>query len=275
MPRKKASERTDAPYRIKAVAALTGVSRETIRYYINEGLLPPPVKSARNMGWYTDRHVELLRLIQKLQAERFLPLKAIRAVLDGEAPEAKAFTPAQRDLIRRVGASLRGTLLDHSDSDVSAAVQQGRIPLDDVRELEAAHAGDLRRVPERQAAAVIQDDGDLHRHLLFRHPRGEENFVRDRNRRRRHPASPVQSGHAIKLYTPTNSSPTRQTNGAAWTLNRHGLGSQCRRDGSHADIDRQPLGSGIDLPSSRATSIQPCIASRAIASASSYVPPCV
>ncbi|SHG87545.1 DNA-binding transcriptional regulator, MerR family [Hydrocarboniphaga daqingensis] len=102
MPRKKTSERTDAPYRIKAVAALTGVSRETIRYYINEGLLPPPVKSARNMGWYTDRHVELLRLIQKLQAERFLPLKAIKAVFEG-ADEADFSVPQQRafDEMRR------------------------------------------------------------------------------------------------------------------------------------------------------------------------------
>jgi len=102
MPRKKASDRTDAPYRIKAVAALTGVSRETIRYYINEGLLPPPVKSARNMGWHTDRHVELLRLIQKLQAERFLPLKAIKAVFEG-ADEADFSVPQQRafDEMRR------------------------------------------------------------------------------------------------------------------------------------------------------------------------------
>lgn len=116
----------------------SGLPRETIHYYLVEGLLQPAIKTGRNTALYTDDHLDRLRKIQDLRERHFLPLKAIRAVLDGEVAEAKAFTPAQRDLIQRVGASLRGTLLDHSGSDVAAAVQQGRISLDDVRELESA-----------------------------------------------------------------------------------------------------------------------------------------
>lgn len=117
----------------------SGLSRETIHYYLVEGLLPPAIKTGRNTALYTDDHLSRLRQIQDLREQHFLPLKAIRAVLQGEAvEEAKAFTPAQRDLIRKVGASLRGTLLDHSGSRVAMAVQQGRIPLEDVRELESA-----------------------------------------------------------------------------------------------------------------------------------------
>ena len=48
---------------------------------VNEGLLPPPVKTAHNMGWYSEQHVETLKLIQRLQRERFLPLKAIKSLL--------------------------------------------------------------------------------------------------------------------------------------------------------------------------------------------------
>jgi len=83
MPHSKIPAAGDAPYRIKDLSEKTGVSREAIRFYINEGLLPPARKTAHNMGWYSDRHVELLGMIQKLQSERFLPLKAIKMLLRG------------------------------------------------------------------------------------------------------------------------------------------------------------------------------------------------
>lgn len=77
----------------------TGATREAIRFYINEGLLPKPEKTARNQARYSERHVELIRLIRDLQQEQFLPLKAIRALLheDGEFE----FTPAQRAALDR------------------------------------------------------------------------------------------------------------------------------------------------------------------------------
>lgn len=84
----------NAPLRMKDLVARTGASREAIRYYINEGLLPEPRKTSRNMAWYSSEHVERIRYIRALQDEHFLPLKAIRALLDGEA--AEHFTPHQR-----------------------------------------------------------------------------------------------------------------------------------------------------------------------------------
>jgi DNA-binding transcriptional MerR regulator len=87
---------------MKEVSEITGVSRETIRFYINEGLLPPPTKSARNMGWYSQHHIELLQLIQKLQHEQFLPLKAIKSLVSGSSEIE--FTDSQElvlDQIRR------------------------------------------------------------------------------------------------------------------------------------------------------------------------------
>ena len=44
-------------------------------------------------------HVERIRLVKELQADRFMPLKAIRAVIDGREDE---FTPAQRMLLVEV-----------------------------------------------------------------------------------------------------------------------------------------------------------------------------
>jgi DNA-binding transcriptional MerR regulator len=62
----------------------SGVGRETIRYYIREGLLPEPERRARNVAVYGAPHVQRLKTIKRLQEERFLPLDIIRRVLDGD-----------------------------------------------------------------------------------------------------------------------------------------------------------------------------------------------
>lgn len=67
--------------RIGELAEATGVSTQTIHYYLREGLLPPPIKTARNMAYYGPEHVEDIRLIKELQEKRYLPLSVIKLVL--------------------------------------------------------------------------------------------------------------------------------------------------------------------------------------------------
>jgi DNA-binding transcriptional MerR regulator len=62
----------------------SGVGRETIRYYIREGLLPEPDRASRNSASYSAGHVARLRAIKRLQEERFLPLAVIRTLLDAD-----------------------------------------------------------------------------------------------------------------------------------------------------------------------------------------------
>ena len=50
----------------------TGIGRETIRYYIREGLLPERC-GQRNVATYGREHVKQLNLIRRLR-ERHLPL---------------------------------------------------------------------------------------------------------------------------------------------------------------------------------------------------------
>src|SRR5262245_23196947 len=70
--------------RIGELAERTGISRETIHFYLREGLLPRPRKAGRNMAFYEDTHVERLLLIKRLQNERFLPLARIKQLLSGQ-----------------------------------------------------------------------------------------------------------------------------------------------------------------------------------------------
>jgi DNA-binding transcriptional MerR regulator len=81
----------------------TGLSRQAIHFYIQQGLVPEGKKTGRNMAWYGPEHVERLQLVRRLQEERFLPLKAIRALLAGETAD---LDPSKRALLTEVGARL-------------------------------------------------------------------------------------------------------------------------------------------------------------------------
>ncbi len=66
-------------YRLADLVAITGVTQRTIRYYIVEGLLPPP-EGAGPAAVYTASHRDRLALIGLLK-ERYLPLGKIRGEL--------------------------------------------------------------------------------------------------------------------------------------------------------------------------------------------------
>jgi DNA-binding transcriptional MerR regulator len=95
------------PYKMKDLCELTGLPRQAIHFYIQQGLLPAGQKTGRNMAFYGDEHVERLKLIKRLQHERFLPLKAIKAMLDGREGQ---FTERQQRFLTDVRSELLSTL---------------------------------------------------------------------------------------------------------------------------------------------------------------------
>ncbi len=169
--RSKKSKRGDHHLRMKDLCAATSLERQAIHFYIQQGLLPPGKKTGRNMAWYSDEHVQRLQLIKKLQHERFLPLKAIKAILDGReesfAPEQHQFLARVRDRLAPdlVSGDRRDQFLDADEvcqragverRDVEEAVEQGmlgaertddgglRIAEDDVWMIETF--GEMRRL---------------------------------------------------------------------------------------------------------------------------------
>lgn len=78
-------------YSISELADEAGVSTRTIRYYVSEGLLPPPVGSGPNSR-YTNAHREQLEIIGRLKAQ-YLPLKEIRRRLIGHGAPDAAIAP--------------------------------------------------------------------------------------------------------------------------------------------------------------------------------------
>jgi len=87
--------------RMRELAQQSGVSAGTIKHYLREGLLPDPVRTSRNMAWYPPEFVERIRLIKQLQEERFMPLRAIKTVLDDDPDRARALVELEDRILDR------------------------------------------------------------------------------------------------------------------------------------------------------------------------------
>jgi len=68
-------------FTVGELAAQAGVTSRTVRFYVAQGLLPPPVGAGR-AAVYTAEHLIRLKLIRLLK-EEFLPLAEIRDLLAG------------------------------------------------------------------------------------------------------------------------------------------------------------------------------------------------
>ena len=87
--------------KMRELAEASGVSAGTIKHYLREGLLPDPVRTSRNMAWYPPEFVECIRLIKQLQEERFMPLRAIKTVLDEDPDRARALVELEDRILDR------------------------------------------------------------------------------------------------------------------------------------------------------------------------------
>jgi DNA-binding transcriptional MerR regulator len=92
----------------------SGVSAGTIKHYLREGLLPEPVRTSRNMAYYPPEFVERIRLIKRLQVDRFMPLRLIKGVMDDDPERARALVELEDRILERA--------LEHGESErISAA----------------------------------------------------------------------------------------------------------------------------------------------------------
>jgi DNA-binding transcriptional MerR regulator len=93
--------------RMGELAEASGVPAATIKHYLREGLLPEPVKTSRNMAYYPPEFVDRIRLIKRLQEERYMPLRAIKSVLDTDPERAQALVELEDSILERALAGER------------------------------------------------------------------------------------------------------------------------------------------------------------------------
>ena len=117
--------------KMSQLAERSGVSAATIKHYLREGLLPEPVRTSRNMAYYPPDFVERIRLIKRLQEERFMPLKLIRdALAEADRPRMR-----RKEVLERY--DIPPNVLDRlAEIGVLTPTRQGYDP-DDVKIIEA------------------------------------------------------------------------------------------------------------------------------------------
>jgi len=145
------------PLRMRDLTKEAGLSRQAIHFYIDEGLLPPPAKKARNSALYSREHLERLRWIQRLQREHFLSLNAIKSVLSGE--DIEEFTPQQKALLRRVREQMPSWTRAGSESGARVSdFAPARVSEDDISELEQAGLIELQGSGDGRSMSQIDAD---------------------------------------------------------------------------------------------------------------------
>ncbi|CAL9652166.1 MerR family transcriptional regulator [Streptomyces sp. enrichment culture] len=134
---------------IDELAARTGVTVRTVRFYGTRGLLPPPALGPRRVGHYGREHLARLALIDELQhqgmtlaaIERYLnrlpddlsphELALHRAVVASWAPETVEHV-TRDELHRRAGRPLTDAEVDRlAATDVVVRVTEADAPRDD------------------------------------------------------------------------------------------------------------------------------------------------
>src|SRR3954464_14892508 len=91
----------DSPRRMRMaeLAARSGVARETIHFYLREGLLPRPEKGGRTVAYYGEEHLDRLRMIRRLREEKYLPIAVIRRLLESPAAAAERDVDVLADVL--------------------------------------------------------------------------------------------------------------------------------------------------------------------------------
>lgn len=157
--------------RMRDLTRETGLTRETIHFYIAQGLLPPGTKTGRNTAEYGREHLERLRRIREVQAQHFLPLRAIKALLADERSD-EDLTPEQAALLARVRATLPH-LATHPQGAVRVADIAGATSRSS--DLEALQAAGIITVTGRgRAARVSAEDAEILRIWLAARAAGFE-----------------------------------------------------------------------------------------------------
>ena len=141
----------DERYTLQELADAAGVSPRTVRYYIAEGLLPPPEPAGHRTS-YTGAHLLRLNLIGLLK-EAYLPLKEIRTRLaelrdrdleSALATEMRARNPAT--------ANVRGMAEPRSPYQADASLTKHLLRTSEER---AESAPETHSAPSEDALAYI------------------------------------------------------------------------------------------------------------------------
>ncbi|MBV6508063.1 MAG: hypothetical protein JJLCMIEE_01122 [Acidimicrobiales bacterium] len=138
--------------RIGELAHEAGVTKATIHHYVKIGILPRPIKTNERMAYYDPACVERLHRVRELRERRYMPLPAIKELLDRHGEQSLGLVDAavlapfrQRDRHSRadlleacpVGEHIFDALVE---SGLLSPEPDGTFTADDAEVLSCVHA---------------------------------------------------------------------------------------------------------------------------------------
>lgn len=131
-------------YRIDEVAERTGLTRRTLRYYEEIGLLPPPVRTEGNYRLYTDADIARLEHIKRLKDSLNLSLREVQEMVQAEEErlQQKAAFRNETDVAQRLAALDR--IEEVTQRQVALIEEKMRV----LRELEQTFLDRLGRIEQ-------------------------------------------------------------------------------------------------------------------------------
>src|SRR5215469_4431848 len=145
----------DGYWRIEPVAARTGLSKRTLRYYEEIGLLAPPTRTEGGYRLYSEADIQHLQRIKRLRDLLGFSLKEIREIAQAEEQreQVKAAFAAETDPHTRIAWIERAEDLTRSQL---ALVEE---KLAGLQEMHTNLQAQLRRQAERKAL-LLQEESE-------------------------------------------------------------------------------------------------------------------
>lgn len=128
----------DGLLKMSELAERSGVSAGTIKHYLREGLLGKGediVRTSRNMAYYPPEYVDRLRLIKRLQEDRFMPLRVIKGMMDTDPGRAEALVELEDRILERA-LDQKATTQRVSAAEVRRRYDVPQVVLDRLAEIE-------------------------------------------------------------------------------------------------------------------------------------------
>lgn len=145
-------ERPAGWLRIGELARAAGSTKATIHHYVRVGILPEPIKTNERMAYYDPACIDRLRVVRELRERRYMPLPAIKELLERHGEEELGLVDAAvlapfraRDLHSRaelledcpVGEQIFDALVE---SGLLSPEPDGTFTADDAEVLSCVHA---------------------------------------------------------------------------------------------------------------------------------------
>ena len=128
-------------YTIEQVATRTGLTKRTLRYYEEVGLLPPTGRTEGNYRRYTEEDLQRLERIKKLRDLLGFSLNDIRAVLEAEDERGQI-----REALRQeTEAPAKVSQLDRADELIRQQLQLVELKIDGLEQMRVTLLNKLER----------------------------------------------------------------------------------------------------------------------------------